>query len=104
MPTHVVVSELHWCKKKLAAVKIDRRHVHTLHAALCDVPSRNNTQRRLKEDILSLCDDRVSIESVRGAMYNVAVAGTIVLYHRHLQHMREAANRARMTEEKGRTA
>ena len=34
--------------------------------------------------VLEQCDQLISIEAVRDASYNVAVAGSIVLYHRYL--------------------
>ena len=36
----------------------------------------------LPPDILALCHEVVSIEAMRTASYNVAVAGSLVLYHR----------------------
>jgi len=38
----------------------------------------------LPTHVLKECDETVSIESVRDASYNVAVSGSIVLYHRWL--------------------
>jgi len=38
----------------------------------------------LPKHIQEQCDDLISLESVRDASYNVAVTGSIVLYHRFL--------------------
>jgi tRNA G18 (ribose-2'-O)-methylase SpoU len=40
----------------------------------------------LSPTILSQCHAVVSLESVRSASYNVAVAGSILMYHRYLQY------------------
>ena len=45
----------------------------------------------MREHELALCDDVVTIEAVRQPMFNVAVAGTIVMYHRVLQRQAAAA-------------
>lgn len=42
----------------------------------------------LPEEILSLCDQTICIESVRQASYNLAVAGSLVLYQRMLQYQK----------------
>lgn len=42
----------------------------------------------LGEKILSRCNEVVSIEAVNKASYNLAVAGSIVMYHRSLQEIR----------------
>ena len=40
--------------------------------------------RGLPDDIIKECDMLVSIESLRTESYNVAVAGSLVMYHRYL--------------------
>ena len=39
----------------------------------------------LPTHVLQQCDDIISIESVRHASYNVAVSGSLVLYHRWMK-------------------
>ena len=39
----------------------------------------------LRQHELDLCDDVVTIEAVRQPMFNVAVAGSVVMHHRLLQ-------------------
>lgn len=43
----------------------------------------------LPPQVLNRCHQLVSIESVRTESYNVAVAGSLVMYHRYLQHNTE---------------
>lgn len=38
----------------------------------------------LPEDVLNKCHKRISIESINNNSYNVAVAGSLVMYHRQI--------------------
>ena len=40
----------------------------------------------LPSAVIDACDNIISIESLRTESYNVAVAGSIVMYHRYLQY------------------
>ena len=40
------------------------------------------------KQVLGACNEVISIESIRSASYNVAVSGSIVMYHRYLQFLK----------------
>lgn len=41
----------------------------------------------LPDSVLAVCQEHISVEAVRIPSYNVAVAGSLVLYHRLLQRL-----------------
>ncbi len=69
---------------RLIGIEIDGKPLNTFQHPVQAIYILGSEANGLPAYVQAQCDDIISIDSVRDASYNVAVAGSIVLYHRLL--------------------
>jgi tRNA G18 (ribose-2'-O)-methylase SpoU len=69
---------------RLIGIEIDGKPLNTFQHPVQAIYILGSEANGLPAYVQEQCDEVISIDSVRDASYNVAVAGSIVLYHRLL--------------------
>ncbi len=74
---------------QLVGVEMGGAPLATFVHPRCAVYLLGSEDNGLPQHVLGLCQQIVSIESVRTQSFNVAVAGSLVMYHRLVKSLRE---------------